>query len=158
MQCLAIMAPVAYIPCFRSDITICIYGCTSNNSSHKCQQAKPNGPSHSLLPSRDISGAPWEEVAVDLIGPWHASSPYDDVEFFDLTYIDTTTNLIKLTRIIEKSDNNIATYLEHIWLSWYPELIQVIHDKGGELIGFSFQQLLVVEHKVGPNHKQEPTV
>ncbi len=33
-------------------------------------------PDHSLLPDQDIAGAPLEEVAVDLIGPWLASTAH----------------------------------------------------------------------------------
>ncbi len=39
----------------------------------RCQLAKPSGPGHSLLLNCDISGTPWEEVAVDLVGPWPVS-------------------------------------------------------------------------------------
>ncbi len=64
-------------------------------SFNECQQAKPSGPGHGLLPDQDIAGALWEKVAVDLISPWLASTPQTDVEFFDLTCIDTTTNPVK---------------------------------------------------------------
>ncbi len=76
------------------------------------QQAKPSGPGHGILPDWDIAGAPWEEVAVDVIGPW---------QFFALTCIDTTTNLVKIARIFEKSSDHVATCFEHTWLSWYPK-------------------------------------
>ncbi len=79
----------------------------------KCQQAKPYSPGHGSLPNRDIAGAPWEEVAVDLIGPWPASTPYGTVEFFALMCIDTTTNLVKIAQIFEKSSNRVATCFEH---------------------------------------------
>ncbi len=45
----------------------------------KCQQANPSGPSNGFLPDRDIAGAPWEEVAVNLICPWPASTPQGTV-------------------------------------------------------------------------------
>ncbi len=86
----------------------------------KCKQAKPSGPGHSLLPDWDIAGAPWEEVAVDLIGPWPASTPHGIVEFFTLTCIDTTTNLAKITQIIDKTSNHVATQFEHTWFYRYP--------------------------------------
>ncbi len=62
----------------------------------KYQCTKPSGPGHSLLPDQDITGVPWEEVAVDLIGPWPASTSHGMVEFFVLTCIDTTTNLVEI--------------------------------------------------------------
>ncbi len=91
------------------------------------QQAKPSGPSHGLLPDCNIAGAPWEEVALDLIGPWPSSTPHGPVEFFALTCIDTTTNLVTVAQIFKKSSNHVATHFEHTWLSWYPKPMQVIH-------------------------------
>ncbi len=67
---------------------------------------------------RDIAGAPWEEVAVDLIGPWAASTPHGDTEFFVLPCIDTTTTLVKPTRIYETSSNHNDACFERIWYSW----------------------------------------
>ncbi len=107
-----------------------------------CQQAKPSGPGHGLLPDRDIAGAPWEEIAVALIGPWPASTPHGTVEFFALTCIDTTTNLVKVAQILEKSSDHVATRFAHTWLSQYLKPMQGIHDNGGEFTGFAFQLLL----------------
>ncbi len=108
----------------------------------KCQQAKPSGPGHGLLPGQDIAGAPWEEIAVDLIGPWSASTPHGTVGFFALTCIDTITNLVKIAQIFEKSSYHVATRFEHTWLSQYPKPMQVIHDNGAEFTRFAFQHLL----------------
>ncbi len=107
-----------------------------------CPWTKPSGPGHGLLPNCDIAGAPWEEVAVDLIVPWPVSIPHGTVEFFALTCIDTTPNLVKVARIFEKSSNHIATHFEHTWLSWYPKPMQVIHDYGAEFTCFTFEHLL----------------
>ncbi len=104
----------------------------------KCQHAKPSGHSHSLLSDQDIAGAPWEEVADDLIGPWPVSTLHAIMESFALTCIDSTTNLIKISCIFKKSNIHIATYFEHTWFYSWP--MQVIHDNGGEFIGF-FQQM-----------------
>ncbi len=108
---------------------------------NECQHAKPSGPGHSLLPEQDVAGAPWEEVAVNFIGPWPASSPHGIVEFFAFTCIDTTTNLVKIAQIFEKSSNHIATCFEYT-CSLYIQPMQVINDNWGEFTGFSFQQLL----------------
>ncbi|KAL7454316.1 hypothetical protein ACHAXS_000326 [Conticribra weissflogii] len=89
---------------------------------------------------------------VDLIGPWPESTTHGTVEFFALTYIDTTTTLVKVARIFEKSINHVATRFEHTWLSGYPRPMQVIHDNGGEFAGFTFQHLLRIL-----NIKQVPT-
>ncbi len=88
---------------------------------NKCQCAKPSGPGHGLLPNCDMAGAPWEEVAVDLIEPWPGSTLHSTVESFALMCIDRTTNLVKIACIFEKSSNHVATCFKHTWLSWYPK-------------------------------------
>ncbi len=77
----------------------------------KCQWTKPTRPGHGFIPDQDITSVPWEEVAVDLIGPWSVSTLHGDMKLFLLTYIDTTTNLVKLTMIFEKSSNHITNIL-----------------------------------------------
>ncbi len=79
----------------------------------KCQQAKPSGSGHGLLPNWDIASAPWEEVLVDLNGQWPASTPHGTVEFFTLTCINTTTNLVKIAQIFKKSSDHVAIHFEH---------------------------------------------
>ncbi len=49
--------------------------------------------------------------------PWTTSMHHGKVKFFALTCIDTTTNLVKLTRIFEKLIIHIATCFEQAWLS-----------------------------------------
>ncbi len=107
----------------------------------KFQLPKASGHFHCLLPDRDIAGAPWKEVAVDLIGQWPASTPHASVEFFALTCIDTPINLVKIAQIFMKSSDHVATHFEHTWLSKYLWPIQVIHGNGGEFTGFAFEQL-----------------
>ncbi len=116
-----------YIECFAFD---------------KCQSAKPSGPGHGLLSNQDIAGDPWEEVAVDLIGPWPTSTPHGILEFLTLTCIDTTTNLVKIAQIFDKISNYVATHFEHTWLICYPQPMRVIHENGGDFTGFAFKQML----------------
>eukprot|EP00957_Ditylum_brightwellii_P009451 713391-Ditylum_brightwellii.AAC.1 len=35
-----------------------------------CQRNKISGKGYGLLPEREMQTAPWEEVAIDFIGPW----------------------------------------------------------------------------------------
>ena len=41
-----------------------------NYACHDCQKHKLDGKGYGLLPMRDLKEQPFEEVAVDLIGPW----------------------------------------------------------------------------------------
>ena len=50
-----------------------------------CQRHKLSGKGYRLLLEREMQTAPWEEVAIDLIGPWTAKVNNRKVEFNALT-------------------------------------------------------------------------
>ncbi len=109
---------------------------------NECQQAKPTGSGHGLLPDLKVSGIFCEQVTVDLIGPWPASTLNGDVEFYSLTFIETTTNLVNLAWIFEKSICHNETHFKDAWRSWYQRPMQSICNNGGEFIGFALLQNL----------------
>ena len=51
--------------------------------------------------------APWEEVMIDLNGPWKVKVGSKVVEFSALTCIDTVSYLVELIRIDNKSSKNV---------------------------------------------------
>ena len=107
-----------------------------------CTRHKLSGRGYGLLPEREMRIAPWEEVAIDLIGPWNIKVHGKMVEFNALTCIDTASNLVELIRIDNKTAEHIRNKFVQSWLSRYPRPIRCVHDKGGEFIGSSFQWLL----------------
>ena len=52
------------------------------------------------------------------------------------------TNLVELIRIENKSAAHVAAKFNEVWLSRYPRPQRVIHDQGGEFVGWHFQHLL----------------
>ncbi len=60
--------------------------------------------------------APWEEVAIDLIGPWKVKVNGQQVEFNVLTCIDTAWNLVELIRIDNKTAKHIPDKFTQSWL------------------------------------------
>ena len=90
---------------------------------------------------------PWQEVAVDLIGPWAVNIGNKKIKFKALTVIDTVTNLTEVVRINNKSSAHISNLFHDTWLCRYPIPETCIHDPGGEFVGFEFQDLLV-EHGI----------
>jgi hypothetical protein len=88
--------------------------------------------------------APWEEVAIDLIGPWKVKVNGRQIEFNALTCIDTVLSLVKLIRVDSKTAKHICDKLIQSWLCQYPCPVQCLHDKGGELIGQKLQFLLEI--------------
>ena len=68
-----------------------------------CQKHKADGRGWGLLPEREVTAEPFEEVAVDLIGPWKIPVGNRTVEFNALTCIDMASNLVELVRIKNKT-------------------------------------------------------
>jgi hypothetical protein len=107
-----------------------------------CQKQKLDGRGFGLLPERTVSAQPWQDVAIDLIGPWRIPINNRNYEFNALTCIDTVTNLTELVRIDNKTAEHVREKFEHCWLARYPMPRNCIHDNGGEFNGFVFQELL----------------
>ena len=107
-----------------------------------CQKNKLLGAGYGHLPPRHANLVPWEEVMVDLIGPWKVKVNEQDIYFNALTCIDPVTNLVEMIRLENKTSNHVAQQFENCWLNRYPRPNKCIHDKGGEFIGPKFQGLL----------------
>ena len=87
-----------------------------------CQMNKSTGRGYGELPPRNALLAPWEEVHVDLIGPWAYQFPNKRVITFNaLTCIDPVTNLVEVIRIRNKTAYHVAQQFENVWLSRYPK-------------------------------------
>ena len=112
-------------------------------SCDACQRYKLDGRGVGKLAPRVVRAAPWEQVDVDLIGPWsvdvRTGSAY---EFMALTCIDRVTGLAELIRIDDKTAHHVASKFDECWLSRYPRPMMCCHDNGGEFTGWEFQQLL----------------
>ena len=107
-----------------------------------CRHFKLTGAGYGKLPPREAIFMPWEEVHVDLIGPWKVKVNGKLIEFNTLTCIDPVTNLVELIRIENKKSAHIANQFKNCWLARYPWPERCVHDKGKEFIGLEFQQLL----------------
>ena len=68
-----------------------------NYTCADCQKHKLDGKGYGLLPERELRSQPFEEVAVDLIGPWKIQVKGKPYKFNALTAICTVTNLVELT-------------------------------------------------------------
>jgi hypothetical protein len=107
-----------------------------------CQRNKLEGKGYGLLPEREVRSIPFEECAVDLIGPWTVQVRGRPHEFDALTCIDTVTNLVELIRVDDKTSDTISKRFAQCWLSRYPWPQRCVHDPGGEFAGEEFQTLL----------------
>ena len=118
------------------------YVCPDN-----CHQWKNTGQGYGHLPQRIALATPWDECAVDLVGPWSISAGGQDYVFNALTCIDPVTNLVELIRIDRKTAEHVGRKFENAWLSRYPCPNRCVHDQGNEFIGRAFQQVCT-EHSI----------
>jgi transposase InsO family protein len=109
-----------------------------------CQRYKLVGPGYGTLPPREAPLAPWDEVAIDLIGPWKIQVNGQELVFHALTCIDPVTNLTELIRINNKSSAHVGMKFENEWLARYPRPLRCIHDHGTEFTGCDFQRILTL--------------
>jgi hypothetical protein len=93
--------------------------------------------------------APWEQVHVDLIGPWDVRYNSTSVpgkstieKIQALTIMDKATGWPEFVAIRNKTSQTIALSFDSEWLCRYPRPAQVVYDNGGEFTGQEFQELL----------------
>ena len=127
-----------YAPTLRDDCTDFVKTCDA------CQRYKSPGIPRGELPAKGLTAQPWDEVAVDLIGPWTITVHGHDLEFLALTCIDPVTTLSEIVRIDDKSSAHVAMKFENQWLARYPRPVRCIHDQGNEFTANPFQHVLAI--------------
>ena len=85
---------------------------------------------------------PWEEVLVDMIGPWKIEINKFEYQFRALTCIDTVIGLPEIIPVDNTTSLSVAQAFEDNWLSQYPAPLRCIHDNGNEFLGPAFSQML----------------
>ncbi len=106
-----------------------------------CQRNKLSDTGYGLLPEHKLRSVPFEECAVDLIGPWIIQVRNKPYEFNALTVIGMVSNLVELVRIDEKTSAHVARKYAQVWLSRFPWPECCVHNNGGEFVGPEFQFL-----------------
>ena len=124
-----------------------------------CQRYKDPGPGYGELATRQDTANIFDEVAVDLTGPWRVSvRNLGEIEFSCLTCIDTASTLCELARIESRTSQATADRFFQAWLSRYPNPIRCIYDQGGEFTAPEFQSFTCdAQHYTSPNYSQKPT-
>ncbi len=81
-----------------------------------CQMHKLEGHGYGLLPEQEVRIAPWEEVVINLIGPWKVKVNGRQVEFNALACIDMASNQVKLICIGNKTAEHTCDKFTQSWL------------------------------------------
>ena len=128
-------------PIITSGIKIKIEGRPTTDG---CQRFKALGRNYGEIPARNDTSIPFEEVAVDMIGPWEVPvQGIGRIMVRALTMIDIASTLSELRRVDNLTAENTAMVFENEWLSRYPRPMRVIHDAGKEFVGMYFQAMLI---------------
>jgi hypothetical protein len=92
---------------------------------------------------------PWEEVHVDLIGPWDVQYNSTSVpgkgtteKIQALTIIDKATGWPEFVATRNKTSFHIALLFDSEWLCRNPRPARVVYDNGTEFVGHEFQEML----------------
>jgi hypothetical protein len=127
-----------YAPNLRTRIEEILKTCDA------CQRFKLPGISCGELPEKNLTAQPWDEVSVDLIGPWTIKIHGIELQFLGLSAVDPVTTIAEIIRIDNKTSEHVAMKFENEWLSRYPRPLRCIHDQGPEFISNPFQHVLAI--------------
>lgn len=99
---------------------------------------------------------PFEDVQVDLIGPWRINIMQKlertvRAEIKAFTILDTGTSLVEIIPITNKKTVNIAHIFDEEWLCRYPRPVRVIFYNGGEF-KTEFNSISSNNGKKSPSH------
>jgi hypothetical protein len=72
------------------------------------------------LNPKDLATQPWDEVSVDLIGPWTIKVHGIEVQFLALTAAEMVTILAEIISIDHKTSAHVAMKSKNEWLSRSP--------------------------------------
>ena len=123
-----------YHPRLREEVRAQVSTCTI------CQQNKRYGRQYGELAPRDAFILPWQEVHVDMIGPWKIRVNGRTLTIKALTAIDPSTALLEIARAKHPTTAREAfRVFENTWLSRYPRPLRCVHDNGPEFQGHDFQ-------------------
>jgi hypothetical protein len=79
-----------------------------------CQINKLTSPGYGHLLPHKATALPFQEVAIDLIGPWRVTVTNKVYEFYALTCIDLATDFPEATRICNKTASHVGMQFENI--------------------------------------------
>lgn len=108
-----------------------------------CKRMKHSKLNYGELPIREITHVlPWQQVHVDMVGPWKLKVNKTNIKIEALTCIEPVLNLLEIYRCNDKKGNTVARAFENGYLSRYPRPLECVHDNGSEFICEEFQTLL----------------
>ena len=112
----------------------------------ECQRYKNSGPGVGHLPPREETMVPFEQIAIDTVGPWTTDIPgIGKITFNAYSIMDTCSNLLELKQATQMNPTGKESIrvLEDVWLSRYPKPVRIIYDQGKEYMNIDFESFLI---------------
>jgi hypothetical protein len=97
-----------------------------------CQMCKKTQKPYGHLPPKEAEVEPWQEVHVDLVGPWKVKTPTGVKKLQAFTAIDPATGWFEVVDIKDKSAGTVMDAFHEQWLCRYPRPTKVVFDNGSE--------------------------
>jgi transposase InsO family protein len=97
-----------------------------------CQMCKKTQKPYGHLPPKEAEVEPWQEVHVDLVGPWTVKTPTGVKKLQAFTAIDPATGWFEVVDIKDKSAGTVMDAFHEQWLCRYPRPKKVVFDNGSE--------------------------
>ena len=109
-----------------------------------CQRYNKQTQKYGHVPVKNVLHLqPWDEVCVDIIGPWKVNVDNREYKFRALTCIDSVICLPEIVPVHNATSKTVAEAFEDNWLSRYPIPNRCLHDNGNEFLGFEFSSMLM---------------
>ena len=103
------------------------------------------------MPPKEAEIQPWEELCVDLIGPYTIKRRHKEpLHLHALTMLDPATGWFEIAQYKNKRAMTIANIVEQVWFSRYPWPKTIRCDNGKEFVGHDFKETLLKEYNVKP--------
>ena len=102
-----------------------------------CQMCKRSTKKYGLLPEKYPEINPWEQLCVDLVGPYDIpieGTKDEKATFWAITMIDPTTGWFEIIPIEEKTAVHVMNQVEIAWLTRYPWPCTLTCDQGTEFM------------------------
>ena len=106
-----------------------------------CQKQKKQHKKYGLLPEKEAEYKPWEQLCVDIIGPYKIQTKkrgHKIPELRCVTMIDPATGWFKIKQYDDKKCITVVNIVKQEWLARYPRPYLITLDQGSEFIGQDF--------------------
>ena len=98
----------------------------------QCQLWKKKRKKYGELPNKDAEATPWDEVHVDLMGPFTVRTPKKTHKFLCFMAIDPATGWFECIQVPDSYAFTIMEAFNNVWLCRYPRPRLVRYDNGTE--------------------------